>query len=190
MKTLTPAAAGQYRVVVVDPPWKQSKAGKRKARPNVPTDLPYKTAKLDDIPAMHKIPEWAAPDALILLWATQSKLPDGKPVLHSAFEWLARWGAKYHCTLTWDKRTGICPYSAWQFTSEFVLVGRIGSPKFPKESWGKMKTVFAAPKGAHSAKPAEFYAALAEHFPAPRLDVFAREAHSGFDGWGDECEGE
>lgn len=46
------------------------------------------------------------------------------------------------------------------------------------------------PRFIHSAKPPELYDDLAARTPAPRLDVFARRQHQGWDGWGDEYEGE
>ena len=53
---------------------------------------------------------------------------------------------------------------------------------------GKLQTCFTASPGTHSAKPNQFYQEMANHFPGPRLDVFARQHHPGFDGWGNEYE--
>jgi len=53
-----------------------------------------------------------------------------------------------------------------------------------------MKNIFEAPRGTHSEKPARFYQLLRAWTPKPRIDIFARNAHEGFDGWGDEYVGE
>lgn len=48
----------------------------------------------------------------------------------------------------------------------------------------------ARPTQRHSEKPAGFYRHIAANFPGPRLDVFSRRAHPGFEGWGLEAEEE
>ena len=53
---------------------------------------------------------------------------------------------------------------------------------------GRMKTSFSAPARRHSEKPRLLYDSIRRHFPAPRLDVFARRRHCGFDVWGNEAE--
>jgi hypothetical protein len=45
---------------------------------------------------------------------------------------------------------------------------------------------FAAPRREHSRKPEEFYALVREVSPGPRLDVFSREPHEGFEQYGNE----
>lgn len=45
------------------------------------------------------------------------------------------------------------------------------------------------PRFVHSAKPSAFYADIAQRTEGPRLDLFARQVHPGWDGWGDEYEG-
>lgn len=135
------------------------------------------------------VSEWAAQDAFIWLWATNSRSrSSGKPILVQAFELLEHWGFKYYTTLTWDKPTGPCPFGPYQITTEHCLFGYRGRCLFPKEAMGKMKTMFTAPVTRHSEKPACHYANVSRHFDAPRLDVFARRRHQGFDAWGNEVE--
>ena len=48
------------------------------------------------------------------------------------------------------------------------------------------KTVLRGERREHSRKPAEFYDLLLRVSPEPRLDIFSRENHDGFDAWGNE----
>jgi N6-adenosine-specific RNA methylase IME4 len=43
--------------------------------------------------------------------------------------------------------------------------------------------------GAHSEKPDQFYEMVRECSPGPRLDMFARRAHDGYDAWPAEVGG-
>ena len=184
----TPTLAGRYRCVVVDPPWDQGKTGKRAVRPNQGIDLSYPTMTYDDIAAL-PIGDWAARDSFIWLWATGSRSrSSGKPILVQAFELLEHWGFRYYTILTWNKETGPCPFGPYQITNEHCLFGYRGKCSFPKDSMGKMKTVFWAPTRRHSEKPAYHYDNIRRYFEAPRLDVFARRRHEGFDAWGNEVE--
>ena len=186
----TPPAAGQYRCVVIDPPWDQGKTGKRSVRPNQGTELTYPTMAMEQIAAL-PIGEWAADDAFIWLWATNSRSKSSKlPILVQAFGLLERWDFTYYTTLTWDKSTGPCPFGPYQITTEHCLFGYRGKCNFPKDSLGKMKTAFTARTARHSEKPACLYKDVAQYFEGPRLDVFARRRHDGFDAWGNEVEEE
>ena len=183
-----PVQSGEYRCVVIDPPWDQGKTGLRDVRPNQGQTLDYRTMTFGQI-AQLPIDRWAAPDSFLWLWATNSRSrASGKPILQQAFELLTEWGFQYYTLLTWDKRTGPCPFGPFQITTEHCLFGYRGKCVFPKDSLGKMKTLFTARSERHSEKPAILYQHIAQYFPEPRLDVFARRSHYGFEGWGDEVE--
>ncbi len=176
----------RYRCIVVDPPWDQGKTGQRSVRPNQSTRLDYATLTPDEIKAT-PISRWASENSFLWLWATNSRSKScDKPILLCAFELMDFWGFRYYTTITWDKRTGPCPFGPYQITTEQVLFGYKGKANFPKGSMGKMKTAFTAPVTRHSEKPKVFYEYIREYFEGPRLDVYARQVHDGFDGWGDE----
>lgn len=178
----------KYKCIVVDPPWDQGKTGKRSVRPNQGTDLSYSTLTYDEI-ADVPITNWAAEESFLWLWATNSKSrSSGKPILIQAFDLMNHWGFEYYTILTWDKATGPCPFGPFQITSEHCLFGYRGKCKFPKESLGKMKTVFNASVTRHSEKPKLLYEYISSYFEGPRLDVFARRRHDGFSSWGDQVE--
>ena len=50
-------------------------------------------------------------------------------------------------------------------------------------------TGFYAAKGAHSVKPEEMRRMIEKVSYAPRIELFAREKHEGWDAWGNEVEG-
>ena len=186
----SPSQLGKYRCVVVDPPWDQGKTGLRAVRPNQGASLDYPTMTQEQIRATAPIDEWASKNAFIWLWATNSRSRSSRlPILQQAFDLLDHWGFRYYTMLTWSKGTGPCPFGPYQITTEHCLFGYRGKCQFPKSSLGKMKTMFEAKVTRHSEKPASFYQHIQQYFPGPRLDVFARRSHTGFEGWGSEAQG-
>jgi N6-adenosine-specific RNA methylase IME4 len=176
----------RYKCIVIDPPWNQGKTGKRKTRPNQNTSLDYSTMNIDELRAL-PINNWADENCFLWLWATNSKDKSTKePVLKMAFDLLAHWDFTFYTMITWNKRTGPCPFGPYQITTEHILFAYKGSAKFKKETMGKMQTFFTSSSSAHSVKPKIFYDEVVKYFDGPRLDVFARQVREGFDGWGDE----
>lgn len=184
----TPKRAGKYRCIVVDPPWDQGKTGKRSVRPNQTQNLDYPTMKFDEIVNL-PVADWAAKESFLWLWATNSRSRSSKrPILEQAFALMEEWGFRYYTMLTWDKRTGPCPFGPYQITTEHCLFGYRGKCIFPKDSLGQMKTIFTSTPRRHSEKPTVLYEHIGQHFKGPYLDVFARKKHSKFDAWGDEVD--
>ena len=182
-----PPQAGLYRVLVIDPPWNQRKTGRRRTRPNQSEQLDYPTlteAELRELP----VGEWASQEqAFLWLWTTNSKdQTTHRPLLPTAFELLDRWGFTFYTMVTWNKKTGPCPFGPYQIITEHILFGYRRRAKFPPGTMGRLQTCFEAPAGAHSLKPQSFYDEIAGFFPGPRLDVFSRQCRPGFDGWGNE----
>ena len=171
----------------MDPPWNQGKTGRRSVRPNQTTALDYPTLSKHELCAL-PIADWGhAPQSFLWLWATNSKdRSSGEPILRMAFDLLAHWGYTYYTTITWNKRTGPCPFGPYQIITEHILFGYRGRCTFAPGSLGQLQTLFTAPPAAHSVKPDACYRAIATHFAGPRLDVFARQARAGFDAWGNE----
>ena len=167
-----------YRAVVIDPPWPVEKIG-REERPDQGKYLDYPTMDLEDIRDL-PVGELAADDgAHVYLWATHKHLPD-------AFEMLDAWGARFECLLTWNKPTGVAPFS-WQYNTEHVLFARFGDG-LQMEEMGQQVS-FDAPVTKHSEKPDVFYDRVRNASPGPRLEMFARTARNGFEVWGDEVGG-
>jgi len=166
-------ADGNYRTIVIDPPWPVQKIT-REVRPNQDI-LDYRTMTVDEIAKLPVADLANAEGCHVYLWVTQKHLPDGLKL----FE---QWGVKYQCVLTWVKPTGVTPFS-WMYNTELVLFGRIGSLKL--ERFG-LKLSIEAPVTKHSEKPEAFYERVLQASPGPRLDMFARRERDGFKVWGDE----
>ena len=176
----------KYKVLVIDPPWNQGKTGKRSVRPNQGTNLDYPTMTKQDLLKL-PVREWSDEVSFLWLWATNSKdKSTGEPVLKMAFDLMESWGFTFYTMITWDKRTGPCPFGPYQITTEHILFGYRGKVKFSKASLGKMKTCFTESATAHSVKPDSFYQLINKYFDGDKLDVFARQVREGFDGWGNE----
>lgn len=163
---------GEYRTIVIDPPWQIEKIP-REVRPNQ-HGFDYPTMSVEEIGDI-KLP--LAPDAFVFLWTTQK-------YLHDAFHILERWEVNYRFTMVWHKRGGIQPYNYAQSNVEFILVGAKGNPLFIDLK--SFKAGFEAPRGKHSVKPEAFYDTVRRVTAEPRLDMFSRRKIDGFDVWGNE----
>lgn len=167
----TPALpAGTYSTLVVDPPWEMQKIS-REVRPNQKA-MDYPAMSVDELITL-EVP--AATDAHLYLWTTHKHLPDALAIAEA-------WGFNYQCVLTWVKNVGITPFS-WMYSTELALFCRRGNLDLLQLG---RRVDFAATVREHSRKPDEFYDLVREVSPGPRLDMFAREEHEGFDVWGNE----
>ena len=179
----------KYKTVVIDFPWpiKQNRSIPYTLQSGtLSPNLPYESMSIADI-FKFPIEDYAADDCLLFIWATCGKALDETPILQHALEILEDWNFSYHCLITWHKTN---PFSIWSpllWATEHVIFGYRG--EFPKV-YGKMPNWISAPTKKHSQKPARFYQLLRGWTPAPRIDLFARQAHEGFDGWGNEYAGE
>ena len=177
---------GKYKVIVVDPPWNQGKTGLRKVRPNQGKTLSYSTMTKEELLQL-PINDWSSDNCFLWLWATNSKDKNtGEPILKIAFELMEHWGFIYYTIITWNKKTGPCPFGPYQIITEHCLFGYKGKVHFSRNSLGKFQTCFTEISTRHSEKPSSFYNQIAQYFDGPRLDVFARQIRYGYDGWGDE----
>jgi len=178
----------KYDTIVIDPPWNQGKTGKRKVRPNQTTQLDYSTMNKEELLNM-PIGEIGTENSFIFLWTTNSKdKKTGEPFLKTSFDLLEQWGYNFYTMITWDKKTGPCPFGPFQIATEYILFGYKGKCTFKKDKLGFMKNIFSESATAHSVKPQSFYDAISEMTDGERIDIFARQKREGFDGWGNEYE--
>ena len=132
-----PPRAGDYRCIVIDPPWDRDKTGLRKARPNQTEDLDYPTMTFGEIVRLD-VANWAAANSFLWLWAINSRSrSSGRPILQQAFNLMEEWGFRYYTALTWDKGTGPCPFGPYQITTEHCLFGYRGKFRTPRDSMGR-----------------------------------------------------
>jgi N6-adenosine-specific RNA methylase IME4 len=163
----------KYKTIVIDFPWDiKPMILKKYAKP-----LPYTTMKDKEIMEF-PINDYADKDCDLFLWCTHS-------TLEQALKLFTLWKFKYHCLLTWDKING---YSVSGFTrkTEFVIYGYKG--KMGIKQKGKfIPTLFKESSNGHSKKPRIFYDLLIKSTTGPRIDIFSRKKHQGFDSWGNEA---
>lgn len=184
---------GQYRCVVVDPPWPQKGAGALRGREGFldatgsSKPMPYPTMTVDQITAL-PVADLAHPDGCHLyVWTTNRFLAD-------TFRVVAGWGFTYSTTLVWAKRAmGGGLGGDYGITTEFVLYARRGRlPALNRitGTWFEWKRPYdERGKPMHSAKPEGFYVMAEAVSPGPRLDMFARRGRMGWDCWGDQAPG-
>jgi N6-adenosine-specific RNA methylase IME4 len=177
-----PLSRAAYGVITADPPWSfatWSKRGQGKS-----ASQHYAVMGLDDIKAL-PVADLAAPDCLLLLWATQAQL-------NQAFAVMRSWGFEFKSSGAWAKQspTG----ASWAFgtgyllrsAAEFFLIGTRGRPKPESRS---ERNLIVAPVREHSRKPDQAYEMLERMFPAKRrAELFARYSRPGWEQWGTETE--
>jgi N6-adenosine-specific RNA methylase IME4 len=125
------------------------------------------------------IPELAHKDAALFLWCTSANLP-------YALEVMAAWDFTYKAQAVWVKdKCGLG--LVFRNQHELLLYGTRGAMPGPAY---QPASVFAYPRGRHSAKPAAVRTAIERMYPSfdatTRLELFAREQVKGWTGWGYE----
>lgn len=173
-----PPAAGSYRVIYADPPWRFSTwSAKGKGR------SPEAWYDCLDLEAIEGLPvaDWAAADALLLLWATD-------PLLDRALEVIRAWGFTYKTVgFYWVKLnpSGRGFHKGLGFWTranpEPCLLATRGSPK---RRGRDVEKLVVAPRREHSRKPEEVYERIERLADGPYLELFARTRRPGWDAWG------
>ena len=87
--------------------------------------------------------------------------------------------------MTWVKSGGPQFPKGPCYNSEFIVVGRKGSPSYMDTK--AYSTANYWPRGGHSEKPEGFYDLLRRITQSPRLDIFSRRRIAGFESWGQEA---
>lgn len=171
---------GKYRTIVIDPPWRVVCGFTKVKFYRIGRKLPYKTM-LDKEISNFPINDFALQESCdLFMWATQTKLP-------IALNIIKKWGFKYHALLTWDKCGGVCINGFYRRT-EFVVYSYRGKQGIDIGKGSYIPTLFKEKSKRHSQKPDVFYELLRKRSAKPRIDIFARKRHYGFDAYGDELE--
>lgn len=169
----------KYQIIYADPPWRY----KDRTPPQGGCEEHYSTMLLEDIKAM-PIQDIADSNCALFMWVTMPLLKEGLEVIEA-------WGFNYiNCAFTWVKQNpkgeGIyLGLGRWtRGNAELCLFAKKGSPK---RIDANVKQILLAPRGRHSAKPAEardrIVALLGD---LPRIELFARQSAEGWDNWGNE----
>lgn len=146
--------------------------------------MPYPTMTQEELCAM-PIYKIAKKDSVLFMWATMPKLQE-------ALDTIKAWGFKYKtCAFCWVKQNpksgGIyAGLGRWvQGNAELCLLATKGHPHRISKS---VKQIVMAPRGRHSAKPAEVRDRIVSLMgeDTERIELFARNYADGWDCWGNE----
>ena len=181
----------KYQIIYADPPWKQSKGGKKSVRPHSsgkPFD--YSVISLEEIQAILDEAGFRSDENRVLFLWTIDKY------LFQAEQLAERLGYKLHARMIWNKVTGIPAAFTIRFGHEYLLYMYKG--KFlpiAKEERGKIHSVFTEQVKEHSRKPEKAYQIIERLYPnTNKLELFARPQsplfpkRKGWDVWGNEVE--
>jgi site-specific DNA-methyltransferase (adenine-specific) len=171
----------KYRTIVIDPPWKFGEHGMEMPMQGgiLKHSPPYNVMSDEEI-ARFPINKFAEENCGLFMWTTHTKL-------HVALDIIENWKFKYHVLLSWDKKGGMNWLGFYRRT-ELVIFAYRGKFNIDKGVGSYIPTLFGEKAKGHSEKPDCFYSFLRERTPEPRIDIFARKRHYGFDAYGDEVE--
>ena len=170
-----------YSLVYADPPWKQSKGGKKSVRQNSSgRELDYPVCSLDEIKEHLRQTTALCPgDAILFLWTIDKYLFEAQSIAESL-------GWKLHARMIWDKVTGIPTAFTVRYGHEYLLYMYKGKLiPVNKRERGKIHTVFREKVKRHSQKPEIAYEIIERLYPnLNKIELYARNERDGFDRWG------
>ena len=172
-----------YGLIYADPPWKQSKGGKKSVRENSSgKPLDYPTCSLDEIKEHLKLAtESTTENSILFLWTIDKYLFEAQQIAESL-------GYKLHARMIWDKVTGIPAAFTVRYGHEYLLYMYKGKlTPVAKDERGKIHTVFRERVTKHSKKPDIAYEIIERLYPdLKKLEMYARETRDGWDSFGNE----
>lgn len=167
----------KYKIIYADPAWKISKFS-RVVRPQQKGEsTPYNTMTINEIKNLpvHNLADNGG--CMLFLWTTHTWLP-------KAFDVIKAWGFDYHCTLTWDKTFGFCPFG-FMWSTEFCLFAQLPKKWLKLKKLGE-KTLVRVKPSNHSQKPQSMRNLIERVSYEPRIELFARTKVHGWDTWGND----
>lgn len=172
-----------YGLIYADPPWKQSKGGKKSVRENSSgKPLDYPTCSLDEIKEHLRLAtESTTENSILFLWTIDKYLFEAQQIAESL-------GYKLHARMIWDKVTGIPAAFTVRYGHEYLLYMYKGNlTPVAKDERGKIHTVFRERVTKHSKKPDIAYEIIERLYPdLKKLEMYARETRDGWDSFGNE----
>ena len=175
----------KYSIICADPPWKQTKGGKKKVRKNSSgCKLDYKTISLEEIKKILQLAtKLTEENSILFLWTIDKYLFEAQHIAEDL-------GYKLHARMIWNKVTGIPAAFTVRYGHEYLLYMYKGKLiPVAKGARGKIHTVFTEQVKRHSQKPEISYRIIEFLYPElEKLEMFARKQRKGWDVFGDEVE--
>lgn len=173
----------KYDLILADPPWKQSKGGKKSVRANSSgRPLDYQVCTLEEIEKhLQQAEKNTDENAVLFLWTIDKYLFEAQQIAE-------RLGFKLHARLIWNKVTGIPAALTARYGHEYLLYMYKGKlrPVAPEER-GKIHTVFTERVKRHSQKPDISFEIIERLYPGEKkIELYARRERLGWDCWGNE----
>lgn len=172
-----------YGLIYADPPWKQSKGGKKSVREKSSgKPLDYPTCSLDEIREHLRLAtEFTTENSILFLWTIDKYLFEAQQIAESL-------GYKLHARMIWDKVTGIPAAFTVRYGHEYLLYMYKGKlTPVARDERGKIHTVFRERVTKHSKKPNVAYEIIERLYPdLKKLEMYARETRDGWDSFGNE----
>ena len=166
----------KYRVIYADPPWH---FGSRfRSTGSNQRSLIYNTMRTSEIQAL-PVNDICLSNSVLFLWTTDAHLEQAMWVINS-------WGFAYKTVaLVWNKMNN--NPGNWTLKScELCLLAACGRVHAFLETY-KERQLVEAKRAGPSQKPDEVRESIERMFgDVPRIELFAREKHDGWDAWGDE----
>ena len=170
----------RYQIIYADPPWQYRDKSKNRGG----AERHYSTMPYEEINAL-PVGDLALPDCALFMWCVWPHLFEIQSICN-------HWGFTYRtCAFVWAKTnkrqtdTWFWGMGHWtRSNTEFCILATRGEVKRASAS---ILQVQAAPVEAHSRKPDLFRDLIVELMgDLPRIELFARERHAGWDCWGNE----
>jgi len=179
----------KYQIIYADPPWQQSKGGKKKVRLNSSGEkLEYPVISLQLILAhLANARDVAEENHCCFLWTIDKYLWEAEEIMKDL-------GYKLHARMIWNKVTGIPAAFTIRFGHEYLLWFYRGKLlPVAKDERGKIHSVFTEQVKRHSKKPEVAYQIIERLYPhIPKLELYARQKRQTLTetwaAWGNEVE--
>lgn len=163
----------QYDLFYIDPPWKQSKGGKKSVRENSSgKPLDYNTCSLEEIKQhIASATAHAGENSIMFIWTIDKYLFEAQQIAEQL-------GYKLHARMIWNKVTGIPAAFTVRFGHEYLLYMYKGKLlPVSKEERGKIHTVFTERVRRHSQKPEIAYQIIERLYPETKKTGNVRPQH-------------
>lgn len=172
----------KYDLIYTDPPWKQSRGGRKKAVKNSWRPFDYPTISLEEIEEhIKQADSLTGENAIMFIWTIDKYLFEAQQIAE-------KYGYKLHARMIWNKVTGIPAAFTVRYGHEYLLYMYKGKfTPVATEERGKIHTVFTEKVKRHSQKPEIAYQIIERLYPnLKKLEMYARLPRDGWDCWGND----